>query len=106
MPITHNPGGSTTLTGDSIDYFQLCTIKGAVGLELKGMKMSRGPVVWKRAREMYNIPKPKGRGKANKQEVYDWLCAKVKELQAVQEHVSTDPVTGREVREVGGQEVQ
>lgn len=92
MPIEHNQGG-TILTGDSIDFFRLAALKGAVGLELKGIKMRRGPVVWRQAAREYGI-------KGNKQKVYDWLCAKVDELRPQQEHVEN----GR--RTVGGQEVQ
>jgi len=96
MPITHGTGG-TTLTGDSIDYFRLCALKSAVGLELKGIKVMRGAVVWKRVKVEFLIH-------GNKQAVYDWLCAKVAELQAVQEHRTIEE--GRTKREVGGQEVQ
>lgn len=95
MPIEHGPGG-TTLTGDSLDYFRLCAMKGAVGLELKGIKMYRGPVMWKRAARDYGIT-------GNRQAVYDWLCAKVDELQRVQEHIVIED--GRTKRLVGGQEV-
>jgi hypothetical protein len=96
MPIGHTKGG-TVVTGDSLDYFRLCVQKGAVGLELKGIKMTRGPVVWKRVAAEYGI-------KGNKQKVYDWLCAKVLELQKVQEHVVEED--GREKRLVEGKEVQ
>lgn len=103
MPIEHSEHGGQTVTGDSIDYLMLCAQKGAVGLELKGIKVSRGPVLWKRCREYYKIP---GTGKRNAthQQVYDWLCAKVKELQRQQEHIHKEG--GREIRTVGGQEVQ
>jgi hypothetical protein len=97
MPITHQQG-STTLTGDSIEFFRLASLRAAVGLELKGLKMTRGPVVWKRAADAYGIT-PR-----TKQAVYDWLCAKVTELRAQQEHVET--VDGRTVRTVGGEDVQ
>lgn len=96
MPIEHGRGG-TTLTGDSIEFFRLCQLRGAVGLELKGIKMTRGPVVWKRAAKEFGI-------KGNKQAVYNWLDAKVQELRAQQEHVTVED--GRVKREVGGQEVQ
>ncbi len=96
MPITHHTG-ATTITGDSIEYFRLCTIKAAVSLELKGLKMTRGPVVWKRAAREFGIA-------GNKAAVYAWLCARVAELQTQQEHVTTD--AGRTVRQVGGSEVQ
>ena len=96
MPIIHNASGSTTLTGDAIDYYRLCVMKGAVGLECKGMKARRGPVVWKQAAREFQI-------KGNKQAVYDWLCREVERQQAKQEHISEE--AGRTVREVEGKEV-
>jgi hypothetical protein len=97
MPIKHIGGGGTMITGDSIGFFRLVSLRGAVGLELKGLKMSRGPVVWKRVAKEFGI-------KGNKQAVYDWLCARVNEMKAVQEHQVEE--SGRLKREVGGQEVQ
>lgn len=97
MPIEHQKG-STTITGDSIEFFRLCQLRGAVGLEMKGLKMTRGPVIWKRVAREFGI-------KGNRAAVYAWLDAKVQELKAQQEHRTTI-VTGRVVREVAGQEVQ
>lgn len=97
MPIEHTNGG-TTITGDSIDFLSLCALKGAVHLELKGMRMSRGRSATAIAKERFNI-------KGSKQKVYEVLCKMVNDLRPQQEHRSTDPVTGREVREVGGEEV-
>jgi uncharacterized protein (DUF2342 family) len=79
MPITHTDG-ATILTGEAIDFYRIATLRGAVGLELKGIKMTRGPVVWKRVAREFGI-------KGNKQAVYDWLCAKVEELKAQQVHI-------------------
>lgn len=87
MPIRHNEGGSTTITGDSINFLQLVAQKGAVGLELKGLK-GRGPVLWRRLREHYQIPGT-GKRKASHQQVYDWLCSKVDELRLQQKHIDT-----------------
>ena len=98
MPIEHLKSGGTTLTGDSIDFFRLAAMRGAVGLELKGIQMRRGPKVWKQAAREYGI-------KGNAAAVYAWLDAKVNELRAQQEHISTAD-DGRIVREVGGIEVQ
>lgn len=103
MPIEHGTHGGTVITGDSLNYFALCAQRGAVGLELKGIRMSRGPVLWKRLRDHYGI-KGKGSRMANKQQVYDWLCAKVEELRPLQEHRTVQ--NGRIIREVGGEEVQ
>lgn len=103
MPIEHSKHGGTTITGDSIDFFALAAQRGAVGLELKGIRMTRGPVLWKRLREHYNIPGT-GKRKATHQQVYDWLDAKVKELAPQQEHIVEEG--GRRKREVGGVELQ
>lgn len=96
MPIEHKHGG-TIITGDSLDFFRMCQLKGAVGLELKGIKLRRGPVLWKMVKKEFRIS-------GGKQGVYDWLCAKVDELKAQQEHRIEEG--GRVKREVGGQEVQ
>lgn len=101
MPIEHSNGG-TTITGDSINFFQLAARKGVVGLELKGIRMHRGPVLWKQMRELYKIPGT-GKRQASHQQVYDWMCAKVEELRAQQEHIVTE--NGRTIREVEGREV-
>lgn len=97
MPIEHTTG-ATTLTGDSIDFFRLASMKAAVGLELKGIKMTRGPVIWKRAAKEFGITP------CTKAAVYAWLCARVEELKAQQEHIAIED--GRQVRRVGGVEVQ
>jgi len=95
VPIKHSAGG-TIITGDSQYYFRLCQMKGAVGLELKGIRRTRGPVVWRRVKREFGIT-------GNKQAVYDWLVAKVDELRPQQEHIVTEG--GRTVRMVGGEEV-
>ncbi len=96
MPIEHHDS-CTVFTGDSINYYQLCAQRTAVGLELKGIKLHRGPVLWKRLAKHYGI-------RGNKHAVYDWLVAKVEELKPQQEHIVTEH--GRVVREVGGVEIQ
>jgi hypothetical protein len=103
MPIHHSDGG-TTLTGDSITFYQIAAQRGAVSLELKGIRMSRGPVLWKRLRDHYQIPGI-GKRKATAVDVLNWLDAKVEELRPQQEHITKTP-DGRTIREVGGQEVQ
>jgi len=131
MPIEHGKGG-TTLTGDSIEFLRLGTIARGIGLEIKGIRMTRG-------RSCYAIAKKELGIKGSRQKVYDQLMARVAELRAQQEHrhtnmecrrckfsgddvqdfVHTDtagerkcPKCGsgecyvREIREVGGREVQ
>lgn len=48
MPITVTPG-ATIYTGSSIDYFRLCALRGALRLEMAGMK--------RRGRSAYSIIK-------------------------------------------------
>jgi len=78
MPIHHGKGG-TSFTGDSVQYFRICTLKSAVGLELHGIKVRRGPVVWRAVKREFSIS-------GGKQEVYAFLCAEVERLQPLQEH--------------------
>lgn len=93
MPIHHHKGG-TTLTGDSVSFFRLAAMRSAVGLELKGLRVRRGPVVWKQAAREFGI-------KGNKQAVYDELTRMVEEQRVQQEHVDEH---GR--RTVAGEPVQ
>ena len=95
MPIEHGKG-FTSITGDAIEYFRLCTLKQAVWLETRGIRPCRGPVVWKRVAREFGI-------KGNREAVLAALTAKVEELRAQQEHVVTEG--GRRVREVGGVEI-
>ena len=80
MPITHSQG-ATTFTGESVAYFRVCALKTLVGLEMKGIRVRRGPVVWKKVQREFDIHP------ATRQGVYNWLCAKVEELAAQQEHI-------------------
>ena len=79
MPITHSPGG-TTFTGDSIAYFRLCALKGAVGLECKGIRIFRGPVIWKQVKAEFKLA-------GDKHAVHRWLCDEVERLQPLQQHI-------------------
>lgn len=97
MSITHLAGGSTVITGDSIDYFRLCTLKSAIGLEMLGLKVRRGPVIWKRVAAEFSIS-------GNKQAVYTRVCQMVQALQPLQEHIVEEG--GRRRRFVGMVEVQ
>ncbi len=92
MPIEHSDGG-TIITGDSINFFQLAAQRGAVSLELQGLRRSRGGLLWKQLRDHYNIPKLSAKtgkpvkGKAQAIDVYNWLDAKVNELRPQQQHI-------------------
>lgn len=77
--ITHSPG-ATIFTGDSISYFRLCSLKGMVGLECKGILIrSRGRRVWRIVKDEFGI-------RGNKYAVYRWLCEEVERLRPQQEH--------------------
>jgi hypothetical protein len=80
MPIELFGNGGATITGDSIEFFRLCTLRSAVGLEMHGIKVRRGPVVWKQVAKEFGI-------KGNKQAVFDWLDAKVREESPKQERI-------------------
>ena len=84
MTITHTKG-ATVFTDDSIDYFALVTQKHAVGLEKLGIRVRRGPLVWKRLRDHYQVPGT-GSRKATIEQVHAWLTAKVEELATQQKH--------------------
>jgi hypothetical protein len=79
MPITHT-AGATTFTGASIDYYRLCVLKSAVALELKGLRVRRGPLVWPAVKRQFNL-------KGGKEAVYAWLVAAVISLRDQQEHI-------------------
>lgn len=94
MPITHNRGGSTTLTGDAITFYRLCAFRMAVGLETKGIRARRGPVVWKQAAREFGIA-------GNRAAVYAALCAMVEAERVKQEHIDESGA-----RSVDGEPVQ
>jgi predicted methyltransferase len=82
MAIEHFKGG-TTITGSSIDFYRLCAFKHAVALEIAGIKMRRGPVVWKQAAREFSV-------KGTREAVYAWLCAEVERQRPLQQHVVRD----------------
>jgi hypothetical protein len=96
MPIEHMKHGATLITGDAIDYFRLCTLKQAVYLETKGIRVRRGPVIWKQVAREFGIT-------GNRAAVLAWLTTRVAELAPQQEHVVEEG--GRRKREVAGIEV-
>jgi hypothetical protein len=56
---------------NDIEYFRLCAIKAAVGLELKGMR-KRGRSAYSLAKELYNL-------QGGRQKVHNLLSAMVRE---------------------------
>jgi hypothetical protein len=45
MAIEHIPGGSLVITGEHITLYQLLAMRGALKLEILGIKMTRGRAV-------------------------------------------------------------
>ena len=98
MPITHMPGGSTIITGDSIDYFQLCILKTALHAEAKGMRLTRIRVPIKAWCARLGVTP------ATRAALTAAVEKKIEELKPQQEHIVEEG--GRQVRTVGGVEVQ
>lgn len=61
-------------TPEDIAFFRLLALKGALGLELKGLRRSRGPSAYKIAKQSYGLT-------GNKQKVYDQLVAMIEQIQ-------------------------
>jgi hypothetical protein len=76
MPIHHHRGG-TTITGESLDYSQICVWRGAVKLEAAGIKMSRGPKLMPILAKKFGIKKT---------EVLAHLETEIARLRPLQEH--------------------
>lgn len=57
-------------TPESIAFFRLAALKGAVGLELKGLKLSRGRSAVAIAKQQYGL-------KGSHPSIYQQLCAMV-----------------------------
>lgn len=53
--IVIHASGAVTITGGGIDYFKLCAIKGALKLELAGMRASRGRTAYAAAKADYGL---------------------------------------------------
>lgn len=75
--IEANPGvetfqGGQVFTGNGITAFRLLAMKSALSMELKGMRLSRGPSVFGRIKAEFKL-------KGSKQKVYDQFCAKLRE---------------------------
>jgi len=70
MAVEQHAGG-TIFTGDDVAVFQMLAVKGALHLEVLGMKHSHGSV--------YKMVKTKYGFKGNKQAVYDQYVALLRE---------------------------
>jgi hypothetical protein len=71
MSVHKTPGGSTVISGESVEMFRLVALRSALKLELMGMT-SRGA-------SAYSIVKQMG-FKGSKKSAYDQLCAYIESL--------------------------
>jgi len=66
------------LISDKMRFVQMCTVRGALGLELKGLKRSRSPSAYVIAKRDFGL-------KGSRQAVYDQLEGLIEEEHAKQE---------------------
>jgi len=66
------------LIKDKMHFVQMCTVRSALGLELKGMKRSRSPSAYVIAKRDFGL-------KGSRQKVYDQLEAMIEE-----EHINQE----------------
>lgn len=73
MAIEINGSGSIVVTGEHIEVYRLLALRGALGLEAKGLKMSRGRSALSIVKEITGLTGTKATMPAK----YDaWLTAK------------------------------
>lgn len=82
MTIEIYKDGGMSITGDSVDFYRMAALKGALSLELKGLKR-RGPSAFSMVKREYGL-------KGNKQKVYEQFCKLVEEASAKQVRVQKD----------------
>ena len=58
-----------------IAFYQLCARRSALGLELKGLRHSRGVSVYAICKRVYKL-------KGNRQRVYDQMCKLVEDVKS------------------------
>lgn len=79
---------TTITTKQGISFFHLAQLKGALSLECKGLKHSRGSV--------YQYVKNQFGFKGNKQKVYDQLVKYIEQVKVIHAQVElANPVTGQ-----------
>jgi uncharacterized protein (DUF2141 family) len=83
MPIEISPHGSITVSGpDAMRFYRLVALKGALHLEMLGMRHSRGSVYAQVKREFGF--------KGSRAKVYDQLCILINEESAKQTRIHTE----------------
>lgn len=65
-PVEKTPTGAIMVTGSGIKLYRFLARKQALGLELKGMKRSRGRTAYSICKEVYGF-------RGSKQRVYDQM---------------------------------
>ena len=71
VAVTHHAGG-TTITGDHIKLFHMKSQLSALGLELKGLKMSGGRSIYAHIKRVYGL-------RGNKRCVHDQFVELIEE---------------------------
>jgi hypothetical protein len=74
-------GVATIITGTHIEFFRMCTLRGALSLEIKGIKMSRGVSAYASIKKQYNL-------KGTKLRVLEQLEAMIEKFRT--EHPATE----------------
>jgi hypothetical protein len=80
MPIEINKH-STCITGDSIDFYRMLTLKQGLRLEIVGMRMTRGRTCYSIIKEEYGL-------KGNKRRVFAQFEELCQEASALQERIN------------------
>lgn len=78
--IERTDSGAVVITGYSIQLAQRMAQRGAVRLEMLGLRRSGG-LLWKAIAKKEGIT---GRGKIGQARVYDWLCDEIERLKEVE----------------------
>lgn len=74
MPFEEFPGGGVMVTGrNSLTLYRTMVLISAVKLGMQGIKVRRGPVVWKSVKKEFNI-------EGGRKEVLAWLEKRRDEL--------------------------
>lgn len=67
MAIESIPGGGTIITGEHIELYRMLALKGALSLEMKGLRRSRGASAHAVIKHEFGLT-------GSKRKVYDEFC--------------------------------
>lgn len=88
MPIEISPH-STLITGDSINFYRLLSLRGGLKLEMKGLRLSRGSTCYAVIKREFGL-------KGSKQKVYEQFCKIVDEASKQQVRVQHERLEGQD----------